>query len=347
MESKRLQNDLYHPNLKYTLFFKQKTAYEIKECDWSSDVCSSDLPLLPHFQSLGINAIELMPITDYGNIGASGFSWGYDLSSYLSIEPGYGTPADLKALVDSAHGRGIAMILDVVYNHLNDPSPLWQMQPDEAANPYFKLCTDQRPNEDGLCYFRDVDHWAPETQELVYTALKMWIDDYKVDGFRYDYTQGIGWSRYDTTHGVLGWANRIDREYAGRIYQIAEHLPESPALLYYSGITSSWHDSFHDEIFNIAATQNVNLSNLESLVLDLGSYSFYNNDTPSVPTAYANRTEPVNMTVNHDEQSLVYEMTTFHGISMDVARRRDRLYSTMMFTSAGVPMLWEGMEHSE
>src|ERR1043166_8346085 len=69
------------------------------------------IPLLPHFQSLGINAIELMPITDYGNIGASGFSWGYDLSSYLSIEPGYGTPADLKALVDSAHGRGIAMIL--------------------------------------------------------------------------------------------------------------------------------------------------------------------------------------------------------------------------------------------
>jgi 1,4-alpha-glucan branching enzyme len=306
------------------------------------------IPLLGHYQALGVNGIELMPITDYGAIGASGFSWGYDISSFLSLEPQLGSPADFKTLVDSAHGRGIAILLDVVYNHLNDPSPLWQMQPDEAANPYFKLCTDLRPNEDGLCYFKDVDHWAPETQELIYTALKMWIDDYKVDGFRYDYTQGIGWSRYDTTHGILGWANHINRDYNGAIYQIAEHLPESPALLYYSGLTSDWHDSFHDEVFALTNQTNIpNLTNIENFVLDLQGYYFYNNDTPSVPSVYANRTEPVNMTVNHDEQSLVYEMTTFQGVSQPNAILRDKLYATLMFTSLGIPMLFEGMEHGE
>ena len=115
-----------------------------------------------------------------------------------------------------AHAHGIAVILDVVFNHQNDTGPLWQMLPDEAANPYFKAISDVRPNEDALQFFRDMDHWTAETQELIYTTLHMWIDDYHVDGFRYDYTQGIGWDLAQPTKGILGWANRIDQEYNGK-----------------------------------------------------------------------------------------------------------------------------------
>ena len=300
--------------------------------------------LLPYLDSLGVNAIELMPINDYGLVGRSGHSWGYDLNSYFALEPAYGTPRDFKVLVDSAHARGIAIIVDVVFNHINDTGPLWQMQPNEATSPYFKLCNDLRFNEDQLCFFKDMDHWTPETQELIYTALKMWLDEYRVDGFRYDYTQGIGWYTAEPTLGILGWANRIDTEYGGTVYQIAEHLPESPALLFHTGITSGWHDSFRDEVFDEARFRNTTLTEFENLVLDLGAYS--GNDFPSTPSSYADRTGPVNANVNHDEQSLIYEMITFQGVPLDEAILRDKLYAVFMFASVGVPMLWEGMEFS-
>ncbi len=301
--------------------------------------------LLPYLDSLGINAIELMPINDYGNVGRSGHSWGYDLNHYFALEPGYGTPRDFKVLVDSAHARGIAIILDVVFNHQNDTGPLWQMNPNETSNLYFKACSDLRYNEDQLCFFRDLDHWKPATQELVYSSLKMWIDEYRVDGFRYDFTQGVGWNVNDPSNGILGWANRIDQEYQGRIYQIVEHLPESPALVYYSGVTSGWHDSFRDEIFDEARFRNRTLDRIENFVIDLGAYQ--SNDTPALPNVYANRTEPLNATVNHDEQSLIFEMTNFQGVPLAEALLRDKLYATFMFASLGIPMLWEGMEFSE
>ena len=310
------------------------------------------IPLLAHFNSLGVNAIELMPINDYGNIGPSNFfSWGYDLSHHFALEPSYGTPADFKELVDSAHARGIAVIVDVVFNHLNDPAPLWQMIPNEAANPYFKQPPlvnpdDRRSNEDDLAFFKDMDLWTPEAQQYVDEVLKMWLDEYRVDGFRYDYTQGIGWSMNDTTGGILGWTRRIRREYGSGIIQIAEHLPESPALIYYGGLTGGWHDSFRDEIFDDARFQNTSLTDFENLVLGLGAYP--GNDAPATPSSYADRTQPVNATVNHDEQSLVYELLTFQGVTDTLeALIRDRVYAVMMFTSLGIPMVWQGMEYGE
>lgn len=300
--------------------------------------------LLSHFKSLGINAIELMPVNDYGSVGKSGFSWGYDLNSYFAIEPAYGTPLELKTLIDEAHKLGIAVILDVVYNHQNDTGPLWKMLPDEAANPYFKLNSDMRYNEDNLAFFKDMDHWTAETQELIFENLKMWIDEYKVDGFRYDYTQGIGWNTSEPTKGILGWSNKIDTLYKGKIYQIAEHLPGSPALLFYSGMTSGWHDAFRDKLFDEARFKNVSLTDIEKYAVSL--YEFGGNDTPSSPSNYTAREEPVNATVTHDEQSLIYEMTNFQSVPLEQALLRDKLYSTFTFTSLGIPMVWQGQEMS-
>ncbi|MBI3194215.1 MAG: hypothetical protein HYZ34_07090, partial [Ignavibacteriae bacterium] len=266
------------------------------------------IDLLPYLDSLGINGIELMPVTDYGNIGTSGFSWGYDVNSYFALEPSFGAPKNFKEFVDSAHARGIAVLMDMVFNHLTESSTLWQMQMNEAQNPYFKLHSDMRPNEDGLQFFKDMDHWTSETQELVYSSIKMWIDEYHIDGFRYDYTQGIGWSRFDTTKGILGWANRIAREYNNSIYQIAEHLPESPALIHYSGLNGGWHDSFRDEVFDIARNQSYTLTDIENYIIGLSAYG--SNDTPYTPSSYADRTGPVNATSNHDEQGLFFEMVT-------------------------------------
>ncbi len=300
--------------------------------------------LLPYFDSLGVNVLELMPINDYGIVGKSGNSWGYDLNSYFALEPAYGTPADFKSLVNEAHKKGIAIILDVVFNHQTEESPLWKMQPNETTNPYFKSYNDLRYNENALFFFKDIDHWTDETQELITNVLQMWVEEYKIDGFRYDFTTGIGWNVNEPTKGILGWTHKIDSLYNGEIYQIAEHLPESPALIYHSDLTGGWHDSFRDEIFDEARFRNTTLTEFENLVLGLGAYP--GNNTPSTPSSYADRTEPVNFSINHDEQSLIYEMTTWQGVSVDDAVLRDKLYATFIFTSLGSPMLWQGQEFS-
>ena len=97
--------------------------------------------------------------------------------------------------------------------------------------------------------------------------------------------------------------------------------------------------------FDEARYRNVLLPDMQSLVLGLGAFT--GNDTPSEPSSYGNRTEPVNATVTHDEQSLIYEMTQFHGVAASEAVQRDKLYGALMFTSLGIPMLWQGMEFAE
>jgi 1,4-alpha-glucan branching enzyme len=297
---------------------------------------------LPHLDSLGINAIELMPVFDYGLLGKSGHGWGYDPSSYFALEPAYGNPVDFKTLIDSAHQRNIAVIMDVVYNHMNDPSALWQMLPDETKNPYFKPHSLRRMNEQDDGLMRDLDHWSDYVQELVYTSMKMLIDQYHIDGFRLDYTTRIGWNKDEPTKGFIGWVNRIVQEYP-QTYVIAEHLPENPALFTYSLLPSSWHGAAYWTIFD-ERMGNQSLDDIENNVVEWGAQ--YSSEFPNTPNQYSSRTQPVNYTGNHDQTSIIYEMSK-GTLPLSEIQQRDRLYLTYPFTSMGIPMLWEGMEWAE
>lgn len=302
------------------------------------------IPLLPYYDSLGVNTIELMPINDYGLVGAAGFSWGYDLNTDLALEPEYGTPRDFKTLVDSAHARGIAIVVDVVFNHLNDTGPLWQISPSLSTNPYFHT-PGTNYNEVGSSLFKDLNHWATETQEYCYAALKQWVDVYHVDGFRYDFTHGIGWLASNPNVGILGWANKIDQDYNGKIYQMAEHLPDSPTLIHISGLTSGWHDAFHDNLYNEAVNHTTSLDDFETYILDLNTYAA--SDVPDNQHYYDDRTGPVQIGIDHDEWSWIYGMIHQAGVASDEAVRRDKAYATFVFASLGVPLMWEGQEHGE
>jgi 1,4-alpha-glucan branching enzyme len=297
---------------------------------------------LPHLDSLGVNAIELMPVFDYGLLGKSGHGWGYDPSSYFALEPAYGTPADFKFLIDAAHQRNIAVIMDVVYNHMNDPSALWQMLPDETKNPYFKPHSLRRMNEQDDGLMRDLDHWSDYVQELVYTSMKMFIDQYRIDGFRLDYTTRIGWSKDEPTKGFIGWVNRIAQEYP-QVYIIAEHLPENPALFTYSHLPSGWHGAAYWTIFG-ERMGDQSLDDIENNVVEWGAQ--YSSEIPNNPNQYSSRTQPVNYTGNHDQTSIIYEMSK-GTLPLTEIQQRDRLYLTYPFTSMGIPMLWEGMEWAE
>ena len=147
---------------------------------------------LHYLSNLGINAVELMPVSEFeGNL-----SWGYNPSFYFAPDKYYGPKNYFKAFVDSCHSRGIAVIMDVVLNHCFGQSPFVQLYIDHYAtdeiimklpNPWFNV---QSPNT-AYKWGADFNHESSSTKELVDRITSYWMKDYKVDGFRFDFSKGF------------------------------------------------------------------------------------------------------------------------------------------------------------
>jgi len=288
---------------------------------------------LDHLKSAGINAIELLPVTDFPGT----HSWGYDPHLISAVESNYGTPEDFKILVDAAHSRGMAIIMDIVWNHIRSSSPIWEIQPDYNLNPYIKYHTELNPNEtEGSWGMLDWDHFNSKTIEYINKVNKIWIEEYKIDGFRFDATRMIGWDLSQPELGLPAWTTAI-LDLDPTIYQIAEHLPADPWLIDNTNLTSAWHDSFHDILLSDAHNQFNSATTFMKRVVELHEYS-------NVGNAYANRNQAVKYMISHDEQSILQEMVVFNNYSIEEALERDKFYATIMFTSLGIPMLFQGQE---
>ncbi len=145
---------------------------------------------LAYIEKLGINAIELMPVNEFeGNI-----SWGYNPSFYFAPDKYYGHKDDLKQLIDECHKRGIAVIIDMVLNHAYDQCPFVQLyfdgQKPSVQNPWFNV-EHNFTNPDAQ-WGNDFNHESEYTQKLVDSINSYWMSEYKVDGFRFDFTKGFG-----------------------------------------------------------------------------------------------------------------------------------------------------------
>ncbi len=288
---------------------------------------------LDYLKSIGVNAIELLPVTDFPGT----HSWGYDPNLISAVESNYGTPEDFKMLVDQAHLRGIAVIMDIVWNHIRSSSPVWQIQPNYDLNPYIKVYNELNPNEtEGSWGMLDWDHFNVRTVEYINQVNKIWLEEYKVDGFRYDATRMIGWNLSQPEYGIPAWTSAI-AETDPSAYQIAEHLPVDPWLVNNTSLTSSWHDSFHDRLLEHIHGSNPSTLTLMNQVVRLYEYS-------NSGSYYQYPTQAVKYMVSHDEQSFIQEMVTFSNYSLEQARDKDKFYATILFTSQGIPMIFQGQE---
>jgi len=144
---------------------------------------------LDYIARLGVNAIELMPNSEFeGNS-----SWGYNPSFHMALDKYYGTPEKFKEFVDSCHSRGIAVITDQVFNHAYGQNPIAQMWWDAANNrpaannPYMNQNCPHPPN----CWGNDFDHFAQPTRDYMDRINTFWIDEYRIDGIRFDFTKGF------------------------------------------------------------------------------------------------------------------------------------------------------------
>ncbi|WP_456312835.1 alpha-amylase family glycosyl hydrolase [Pseudomonas shirazensis] len=147
---------------------------------------------IDYFKNLKINAIELMPVMEFeGNE-----SWGYNTSFHMALDKFYGTSDKLKELIDLCHQNGIAVILDVALNHAFGRNPMvrmWMNDPDgdgfgspTAENPYFNTVA-----KHSYSVGEDFNHQSLKTQYYVNRVIKQWIEEYKIDGFRWDLTKGF------------------------------------------------------------------------------------------------------------------------------------------------------------
>ncbi|KQX08926.1 alpha-amylase family glycosyl hydrolase [Flavobacterium sp. Root420] len=145
-----------------------------------------------YFKTLKINAIELMPVMEFeGNE-----SWGYNTSFHMALDKFYGTSDKLKELIDICHQNGIAVILDVALNHAFGRNPMvrmWMNDPDgdgfgspTTENPYFNTVA-----KHSYSVGEDFNHQSARTQYYVERVVKQWIEEYKIDGFRWDLTKGF------------------------------------------------------------------------------------------------------------------------------------------------------------
>ena len=167
--------------------------YEVLVRDFDENRNFQDLiDRIDYFKNLNINAIQLMPIMEFdGNE-----SWGYNTSFHMALDKFYGTEEKFKELVDTFHSNGIAVILDLALNHATGRCPsvrLWMSDdnndgwgdPNEV-NPYFNTLATH-----SYSVYSDFNHQAEITQRFTKRVIKHWIEEYKIDGFRWDLTKGF------------------------------------------------------------------------------------------------------------------------------------------------------------
>ncbi|MDV7138061.1 alpha-amylase family glycosyl hydrolase [Maribacter sp. TH_r10] len=146
---------------------------------------------LDYLEALGINAIELMPVSEFdGNE-----SWGYNPSFHMALDKYYGTKDALKSFIDECHSRGIAVILDVVYNHASGQNPYYRMWNTDNGgtggqasddNPFFNATATH-----SYSVFNDFNHQQQATKDYVNRTVTYWIEEFQIDGMRWDLTKGF------------------------------------------------------------------------------------------------------------------------------------------------------------
>ncbi len=287
---------------------------------------------LDYLENLGVNAIELMPVSEFdGNI-----SWGYNPVFHGALDKSYGNRESFKKFIDEAHSRGMAVILDVVYNHAHDRSPLIRLfgtnrnqnpliGPGHAYNVFFHLNHDH----DYIKYWMD-------------RMNRYWAETYNIDGYRFDLTKGFA-SNVNTGNNLDGYnARRIENlkrmadELWGvddGLYIILEHLGANSEERELSDHGMLLWGNFN-HIYNQATMGFTENSNFRSIHFDERGF---------------NDPHLIGYMESHDEQWMMFRNLNFgrdlnenHDITeLDVALNRQKQAGAFFFTIPGPKMIWQ------
>ncbi|UFS70241.1 alpha amylase C-terminal domain-containing protein [Geomonas sp. RF6] len=196
--------------------------YELHLEDFTWETRRNEAPMaemlkkVEYLESLGVNAVEILPWT---GCSGSGYSWGYTPFLYFSVTNRYVDDkkyplekiSQLKALINALHSKGIHVIMDGVYNHVSDMFPYYQLYKDRDVCPFIG-------NFKEYGSFGQVIDFNNEcANEFILSVCKYWIDVFKVDGIRFDYVKGF----YDKEDRLHGFRTLIEK--------LNDYIAEDPA----------------------------------------------------------------------------------------------------------------------
>lgn len=295
---------------------------------------------LNYFKNLGINAIEIMPFNEF----ETNNSWGYNPDFFFSPDKYYGPKNTLKRFIDSCHAKGIAVIMDVVLNHATGLCPLAALYWDNANsrpaanNPWFNQVATHP-----FSVFNDFNHESLATRYFVSRVVENWLQNYKLDGFRFDLSKGFTqfnsgtnvnlWGQYDASRVAI-WKRYYDtlQLKSPGSYVILEHFADN--------------------------TEETELSNYGMMLWGNMNYNYAQASmgyTTGWDFSYGifsarNWTNPylVSYMESHDEERLMYKNIQFGNVSgnynikdLNTALKRMEMCGAMFFTIPGPKMLWE------
>ena len=313
--------------------------YELLIRDFSENHdFSTVIDSLNYLKNLGINAIELMPINEFeGNS-----SWGYNPVFYFAVDRYYGPENDLKRLVNEAHKRGIAVILDAVLNHSFGQSPMVRLYNNgnygapTSENIWFNTSA-RHPFNVGY----DFNHESTFTQRFIDRVNRFWIEEFHIDGYRYDLSKGFtqnytgddvsSWNQYDQSRiNLLLRMKNVINEYDPDAYLILEHLGNNDEEKVLADNGFMLWGIMHENYKNAAMGFDGNLVRI--------SYKERGWNSPNL----------VGYMESHDEERLMYELPLYGNNFGDydvkkesTALNRMKLSHAFMLTVPGPKMIWQ------
>lgn len=303
---------------------------------------------LDYLGDLGVNVLELMPVTNVKEEA----EWGYTPLGFFAPDEGYGGVLGMKRLVNAAHAKGIAIIVDAVYAHAHPEFPYNLVyEATGAANPMMGNFAGEFFSRPGS------DYNKPFTRDYFLAVNRHWLDEYHVDGFRYDYVPGfydgpvgVGYARlvYDT-YGLSQGVARFQGPGRSLIIQCAEHLPDAPGILAQTYSNTAWQNGLLDRAAALAWGESFAdfAHQLDPQFMGYPS-DYHNSNGDTHPVA------PFQYIETHDHSRLISRIAP--GIVRDLLDQpygdRSRFYRLQPFVIAlyaakGIPMLWAGQEFAE
>ncbi len=297
-----------------------------------------------HLRYLGVNVVELMPITEF-----DGFeSWGYNPVTHFAPEESYGNPEDLKYTIDRLHEAGIAVVVDVVYNHFSgNGNYMWEYGDRTYFDMYNGLPACDTP------WGAQAAFWRQEVRDYFAENILFWLEEYNVDGFRMDATrfmrggEGNGGCYSNGADLMKRINDMIDARHVNAI-SIAEELPNSTWIVddtpAGAGFDAQWFDPHTDNIR--AAT--------------LAAARGFDPDMYSVADAIIGwgyePTEIVRYVESHDEAGGDSDGDEDRRLPVSIdpadpysfkAKSLTKLAQGLGFVAPGIPMLLQGGEWAE
>lgn len=295
---------------------------------------------LSYLQRLGVNAIQLMPFNEFdGNE-----SWGYNPAYFMAPDKYYGPKNSLKEFIDTCHRRGIAVIMDIALNHTTGASPLaalyWNTTTNQPAanNPWLNVSATHP-----FSVFNDFNHESLRTRYFTSRVIEHWLQEYKLDGFRWDLSKGftqtnsgsnVGtWSQYDASRIAI-WKRYYDSMQlkSPGTYCILEHFADNSeeielsnyGMLLWGNNTTQWQE---------ATMGYATSSNFEGNIHSVRNWS-----NPYL----------IGYMESHDEERLMYKNLQFGNSAgayntkdLNTALKRMEQAAAFFFNIPGPKMMWQ------